>query len=501
MLVYGAEVKPVLLLFLLVAGGVLAALWLSSRPLAPQPGTDDKSDQPEASGWIISTPDAGGRPGDESEQIRQLEGMVEYLEGQVKVLREENDALLEQLGRLGMKANTTPNPTVKSSAASEEPDFVGLGLDLMKLRELNMLPVPTRLAPAAAVEKCILAWLRAQQPGDHGLRRARTLHALGWIPEAIDPLPLRARLLRLQLGGWYDAEEDTLLLDEEGSVSADAFRDALGMAYAQALREFGNVLFPSTGKPLTLDAMLAREALLAGDAGLTRLLYSLQNPAWQSRDSLPPEDPDHPYNQVPLPFYLRQLHFFPFNEGLEFMQGLHGVGGFGQMSASYSRPPTGSLEILDTERYLKSASAVAVEVTLPEPLRALNPFWEDTLGQFAILTALRAWNDDERAGLGARGWAGDRLLAFAEAGEAERGSVVWQTLWQDEDWAEAFFRAMLNNLRQQYQLPAAEAGDGLFCFQAAGRQVTMQRNRGGQGVLLIDATTGPTASAIEHATR
>ena len=490
--------KPVVLLLILVVGGVVAAFWLSSRPLAP-------STPLAASDDLAALSETGADLTDEQAQIRQLEGMVEYLEGQVKVLREENDALLEQLGRVGLPAapkEKVLRPSAPQTASpSVEPDFVGLGLDLMKLRELNMLPVPTRPVASAEVEQRILDWLRQRHPGDTGLRLGQALHALGWIPEALDPLPLRAQLLRLQLGGWFDEKEGTLLLDEAGSSTGDAFRDALGSAYAQVLREFGGVLFPDANATLTLDERLAREAALAGDAGLTRLLYSLQNPALQTRDSLPPEDPDHPFNQVPLPQFFRQLHFFPFTEGLEFMQGLHAAGGFAQMSACYSRPPRSTAEVLDTSRYLDPNAPLRLEVTLPPALEQMQPVWKDTLGQYAVLTVLRAWNDNERAGLGARGWVGDRLLTFAGASDQERGHAVWQTLWQDAEWAEAFFRAMQNNLRQQYELPTAEEGGESMSFQAGGRQVTLQRNRSGQGVLLIDAAAGEFATALERAAR
>ncbi len=490
-----AAVKPVVLLLLLVAGGVLAAFLLARKPLPPVA----QADAPEpAAPLLVRGPGGEANLSDEAAQIRLLEGQVEYLEGQVKALQEENSALLEQLGRIGLKGTPPPAADPSTAPMLEEPDFVGLGLDLVKLRELNALPVPVRGAPAAAVEASILTWLRASQPGDRGPRLGQALHALGWIPEAIDPLPLRAALLRLQLGGWYDTEEEALLLDEETLATPDAMRSALGAAYAQVLREFGSVLFPGKGEPPTLDRQLAREAALAGDAGLTRLLYSLQNPGMQSQKDLPPEDPDHPFNQVPLPQFLRQLHFFPFSEGLEFMQGLHAAGGFAQMNACYSRPPQTTAEVLDSERYLAGSHALVQQPSMPESLLAMQPLWDDSLGQYAILTALRAWNEPEKAGLGAQGWVGDRLLAFPATG-TQRGHAVWQTLWQDPDWAEAFFRGMLNNLRQQYQLPSADAPDGLLSFQAADRQVTLKRNRSGQGVLLIDAAAGDFAAKLERA--
>ncbi len=474
---------------ILLAGGLAAAFWLARKPLAD--GGDAEPALGASFGEVLN---AEG----ESSQIRLLEGQVEYLEGQVRALREENEALLEQLGRLGMKDAGAPGAKT-AAPAGETPDYVGMGLDLTKLRELDALPLPVRAVPAEGIEQRILDWLRSQQPGDRGERFGRALHALGWIPESVDPLPLRAALLRRQLGGWYDAEEGTLLLEENDADGGDVFRAALGVTFAQVLREFGGVLFPpqKDAPPLTLDRQLARESLLGGDAGLTRLLYSLQNPAIQSAEALPPEDPDHPFNQVPLPQFLRQLHFFPFNEGFEFMQGLHGLGGFARMSAAYRRPPSGTAEVLDVERYLNEPSLPPVEVSWhPAEVLGRAPFWDDVLGQYAILTALRAWNDDERAGLGARGWTGDRLLAYAADDAQARGHVVWQTLWQDVDWAEAFFRAMLECLRQQYQLPEPDAESGLLNFESQDRHVTLLRNRGQNGVLLIDAGSGEFAEEL-----
>jgi hypothetical protein len=443
---------------------------------------------------------ATGEEQGEEDTIRLLEGQVEYLEGQVRVLREENEALMERLGRLGMKDGVAAVP----QPGAEGPDFVGLGIELMKLRELKALPIASTLVSEAVIEEKILAWLRRSQPGDRGMRLGRAVHALGWIPEAVDPLPLRAALLTRQLGGWYDGVDGTLYLDEKGAgggAGRDVFREALGVAWAQLLREFGDTLFPSgRAVPLSLDAQLARESLLGGDAGLTRFLYSLQNAAIQDPNELPPEDPDHPFNQVPMPQFFRQLHFFPFSEGFEFMQGLHSMGGFAQMNASYSRPPGSTAEVLDVERYLAEPAVPGVEVSWEvEEVLGVRPFWDDVLGQYAVMTALRAWNEEEKAGLGARGWVADRLRTYAGGSESGRGHAVWQTLWRDGDWSEAFFRAMRECLRQRYGVQVTMADSGAVDFEAQGRHVSLTRNRGGSGVVLIDAGTAAFAKGLKEA--
>ena len=472
--------KPVTLLVVLVMGGIGAAFWLSQRAAVGAGG--GKSE--EASGL------AEGEAG----TIKLLEGQVEYLEGQVKVLQEENSALLEQLGRLGMK-----DGGAAKVGGEVVPDFVGLGIELVKLRELKALPTAALPVPAAVLEEKIIKWLRARQPGDRGMLQGRALHALGWIPEAVDPLPLRAALMVKQLGAWYDEEEATLYVDEAMmGDSREAYRETLGLSMAQALREYGGKLFPpGKGGFLTLDEQLAREAVVAGDAGLTRFLFSLQRPEIQNRDELPVEDPDHPFNQVVMPQFFRQTHFFTFGEGFEFMQGLHSTGGFGQMNGAYSRPPKNTAEVLDGERYLTGASVLVERLSMePVAVGGVMPFWDDVMGKYAILTALKMWNEPERAGLGVQGWVGDRLLTYRGVDDKQRGHAVWQTLWQDGEWSEAFFRAMAECLKQRYSVPLSGKEQGVLSFEAGGRFVTMMVNRGGAGVILVDAGDGEVAKAL-----
>lgn len=485
--------KPVYLLLLLVVAGVLAAVLLKDKPLTParEGGVKAGIDQE-------AVPAAG-----EGSAIK-LEGQVEYLEGQVRVLREENEALLAKLGGLGMKPGAGGAGMNGERGDLEEPDFVGLGIELMMVRKLDALPITTLPVAGEVVTEKMLEWLRRQQPGDQGMRWGRALHALGWLPEAVDPLPMQADLMMLQLGGWYDEQEGTLFVDDGsgGEIKGQGgpYREALGVAWAQVQRDFGPTLFGKNGSAgLTTDERLARLALLGGDAGLTRFFHSLQNPSAVEVMGIPMDDPDHPYNEVPLPDFLRQLHFFPLVEGFEFVQGLHSAGEFAQLNASYSRPPVSTAEVLDSERYLGDSGLKPVAVTWPEvKVQDQEPIWDDVLGQFAVRTALRVWNDDERAGLGSKGWIGDRLLVYAAADEKQRGHAVWQTLWQEADWTEAFFRAMTESLKQRYGVEIEREGDAIKPFVAEGRWVSLKKNRDGQGVLLVDSAEGPFNEALRE---
>lgn len=482
--------SPATLLLVLVALGTGTGLWVARRPPAA----------PVVAATARAEAAAAGEPEDLKAQIQLLEGQVEYLQGQVGALQDENAQLLQKLGTLGMKGAPKMEPL---PAGDDPPDYVGLGLDLMKFRKLQALPIPTTSVPAAEVEAKILAWLRRQQPEDEAPRFALALAALGWIDRPVDPLPLRAALLRRQLGGWYDAESATLLVvdaaPEPGKPAPDR---PLAVAYGQLLREYGDTLFPrAAGKPaapLTTDERLARESLLAGDAGLTRFLFGLQQPAAAPKSDLPAEDPDHPLNEVALPVFLKELALFPFNRGFEFAQTLHSAGDFGQVNAAYSRPPASCAEVVEPERYLDREATATAPSFDSVRVNGADPYWDDRLGRFSVFTALRAYASDEEAGQGARGWLSDRLLAYA-APDQPRDHAAWQTLWRTPEDAAAFFRAMRSCLRQRYDVQPGTDTPELLELSAQGRSVRLRRNRGGQGVLLIDAASAEFASALQAA--
>lgn len=444
----------------------------------------------------ILPPVAGntGAEGDKNGQIRLLEGQVEYLQGQVYALQEENAKLLQKLGTLGMKGV----PKVEMPMEDDDPpDFVGMGIELMKFRKLQALPVPTTGVTQAEVEKAILTWLRKLQPEDQGPRFALALNALGWIDKPVDPLPVQAALWARQLGGWYDETSGTLLVTDKNPVpGAPAPDRPLALAFGQLLREYGSTLFPERPSPLTTDERLARECLIAGDAGLTRFLFSLQNPEAAPASDLPAEDPDHPLNEVQAPVFLRELSMFPFRPGFEFAQSLHSAGDFAQLNAAYSRPPQDCGEIIEVERYLENRQLPSSRPEFAQTkVGDISPYWDDSVGRFAIFTVLRTYNSDEDAGQAARGWQSDRLLAYA-APDHPRDHAAWQTQWLGKEQAGRFFSAMRNWLDQRYDVALAKDTPEEVALSAQGRHIRLLRNRNGQGVLLLDAATEDFASRL-----
>lgn len=486
---------PLLILLGLVGAGVS---WFSQPedfnrpPPSPTPAQQLLAQNPLLSqNPLLPQPEVGSTG--EDPQIGILQAQVQYLEDQVKALRNENSALVDQLAKLGLKQGG-PMTAMKADAppADIPVDYISLGAEMLADRELEDLPMPTVLAPQADVEKVILAWLKRQSPADFGTREGAAFCALGAVPNPLDTQPLRAALLSRLIGGWYDDQSSTLyLVDPQEKVNGlPTMTDpVLGVAYGNLLHHYQKSLLPAGAAPLTSDERLARHALLGGDAALQRFLRELKQFRGPDPNKLPAEDPDHPLNQVPMPVFMRELEIFPLTQGLFFAQALHSLGGFKQVSSAYGRAPESTADILDTERYLAETLAPIPRVEWTSiQVGGEKPFWDDRLGPFAALLFLKRYNAEEAAGEAIKGWLSDRFLAYAINGDLNRrGHAVWQTRWVNADRMDKFFLAMKECLTQFYEVQPT-AGEELT-FEALGRRVLLQRRKAENSVLLIDAAT------------
>ncbi len=454
---------------------------------------------PPESNALFPTPLAPASLSDAQSQINRLQEMVQHLEGQVKVLSDENASLLQKLGSVGMKSQTPPslpNPTPGDSA--DDNDYVGLSTALLKLRQLEMLPVPVVTQSEEAVRAVVLAWLKSIHAPDHGLRYGRALYALGLVPEVIDTLPATANLLARQLSGWWDEKSQSLLVippHKEPGGTLIATDPTLAIAYGQLLRFFSTSVFgPDFGK-LSTDERLARLAVLGGDASLTRLLYSIANPSAQDNAfSLPPDDPDHPLNQLPTPDFIRQTSVFPLIEGFEFAQTLHSISGWPQLTAAYQRLPESSAEVLDTERYLNETRVPPDPVSLNQKtLDGAGPAWDDRLGQQVLVIYLKRYMDPELAHAAALGWRGDRFVVFADAAGG-RGHSFWRVKTPSSEMAKDLRQAFTRAVLQHYGLPE----DNPLPTTTPAEERTINVIQDGAGVTLIDTGTQPAAHALQN---
>lgn len=447
--------RPLSVLVLLLAGGMVAGWWLSQR--------------------AVLTVDS--RPAAALQRVSREVDAAESRGGRVPTIPAAPPA-------------DVPQPD------GEPPDFAGIAVELVRVRELQSLPLTPVRVPRDELSRRIGAWLARQFPGDYGVREGRALAALGAIPAAVDTIALRAAFWSHQIGAWYDSGDETLALAPRPE-GEDIKENALGLAFAQLFRERGAGLFWPDGKQPDSDAWLARLGLIAGDAAFTRLRHALAHPRTGGGGGVG-EDPDDPSHGLPLPAYLRERDLAAFGVGMDFVSSLHGLGKFEQVNAAYGRPPVASIELLEPSLYLAETQFKAEATGRTDVvLEGATPVWDNTVGAIGLVLLLKQFLPESIAAEAVHGWRGDRLLVYPAAGHS-RDHAAWQTFWQDSDTADAFFTAMRQALLGRYRnaSQASDAPKGVFKLDGPDRFVRLSRTHGGRGVLLADAADAAFAEAV-----
>jgi len=506
--------RSFLLLFILTAGAVGAGYYLDGKfksNIRPQ-----NSETLSTAGNVSSTtadlvPLTGmgttqdGKAPDDK-QIAILQSQIEYLEEQNKLLQQENSQLIDQLAALHGGKAPAPSPPLlsgcspapKSATTTDDaaPDFAGIGIELLRLRGLKDIPIPTSHVPAAQVEEKIATWLTTQFPADQGRKQGRALAALGAIPRPVDTIALKASFMAYQIGGWFDEKTQTLFLAQGVDGVAPQKENAMALSYGYLFKHYGPKLFTSnnSGRNVTLDARLARDAMISGDAAHLRFLHALQNPNSGGGGGVG-EDPDDPSRIIPIPNFLREMELLPFSMGLDFMQAMHSIGEWDQVNATYSRPPISSAEIMDTQVYLQDTPFTLLPLEWAD-ISLLNqePFWDDRLGPLGTVLFLKQHVPEAIASETAPGWLNDRLMTYENKNRG-RDHVIWQTLWKDNEAADGFFSAARSSFlgRNKDAEPSKNEPAGVFKLEAAGRVMLLKRTHEGRGVIYVDVASAEIA--------
>jgi hypothetical protein len=126
------------------------------------------------------------------------------------------------------------------------------------------------------------------------------------------------------------------------------------------------------------------------------------------------------------PPYIIQALFFPYDEGLTFVEKLYDTGGFEAVNAAYRKPPTSTEQILHPETYLAgqgSASPAVPDVAAAAGCTAVRT---GSVGEFDMRATLDKHLSQNEAASAVEGWNGDtyRLVRCGSSfGLVDR----WQT--------------------------------------------------------------------------
>ena len=330
--------------------------------------------------------------------------------------------------------------------------------DVRGLRERRK--VPCRLQNRKQVEQYLRDTIRTKIPQKRLLHEGISYKMLGLIPADFNYEEGLIELYTSQLGGYYDADKDFYAMADwmpEVMQFPIAVHELTHALQDQHFR-LDNLLDQKTE---VSDALLARSALVEGDATAVMLDYSrklmgqgplaaensvtgvmMQNIAGAMLSS----------SLTNAPPALQSILMFPYVSGLNFVHAVLRHGGYKSIDSCFAKLPASTEEILHPDKYFSgkrdfqeiehSDISALVNISLGEPV------FTDRIGEFVISTILSQGVPPSLASMGAAGWGGDRLELY----EVGKGRYVlhWISHWDSLEDAQEFFQQFTTTLEGRF---------------------------------------------------
>jgi hypothetical protein len=259
---------------------------------------------------------------------------------------------------------------------------------------------------------------------------------LGLLPADASLKDLDVQLLSSQVAGLYDPDTKTMDVVSKSGQLGPVEQITYAHEFDHALQDqnFGlsKLRLDDTGNS---DRALARLSLPEGDATLLMTLWAETHmtPAQLIQLAGEANDPSQTAILAAMPDDLKETLLFPYEEGLNWVTGLHSSGGWAAVDAAYAKPPDSTEQILHADKWASHEAPIAVTIPASLPGK-LGSGWTmpltDTLGelQFRIWLEQVGKVPQTEAEAAAAGWGGDRI-ALVQKGSSFGIAIItkWDT--------------------------------------------------------------------------
>jgi hypothetical protein len=338
--------------------------------------------------------------------------------------------------------------------AQDQTDLDRIAAGTAAVRELPLKhEVVEKLLTQEELAKQVPEMIREDYPTDQAVADSRAWAAFGLVPEGTDLQALYGKLLAEEVAGYYDPETDEMYVISGGTFGPlEEYTYSHEMVHALQDQDLGLSEIIDAVASRSDDGSLALTSLYEGDAMAGSIAYVLANPALAVQIVLAPG------TETPLletaPPVMTIWFLFPYVGGQPFVEALRAAGGWDAVDAAYKDPPVSTEQIMHPEKYIERDDPTTVK--LPDLGRTLGAGWsvvdENTVGelQTAVLLAnlkpgqglnmtMGTLELPEPAMNAAAGWDGDQ---YALWGKGDQEVLAWQSVWDSEQDAVAFSRAL-----------------------------------------------------------
>lgn len=354
-------------------------------------------------------------------------------------LRNDDDESAE-VGLPGTEAPSTssgPLPSTPGSGGSnvtpaQRRVFDELMGQVAAIRGLRWsAPLDLEVVPKAELARKVREAIdRDSDPAQLAAEEA-TLKLLGLVPDDLDYPDLIDDLLAEQVLGYYDPETKELLVGSDGSDQIDArTRWIIAHEMTHALTDQVFNYGPATirlDKEDRAEELAAYSALLEGDAILTQTRWAAAHlSASEQAALLLGGGGGEVAAFLRAPPYIRRALFFPYNEGLTFVEDLYDDGGWARVDAAYRNPPTSTEHILDPQTYESGQPSASPPLPDMAAATGCTGLRKGIVGQFDMRALLDEHLPQADANRAAEGWNGD-AFSLVRCGTALGLVDRWRT--------------------------------------------------------------------------
>ncbi|MDW8065697.1 MAG: hypothetical protein RMK32_08710 [Anaerolineae bacterium] len=286
-----------------------------------------------------------------------------------------------------------------------------------------------------------------------------TLAAFDLLPPDFNLWEFLLELYTNQIAGFYDPDTKQFFIISEHGRLGILEQVTFAHEYGHLLQDqhFDLVALGFTDdekkqpKDVDDDAMLARRALVEGDATLIQLLYlgRLSQAEQQEWLEAVQRQPSEIFDRAPR--VIQEELLFPYDAGLTFVQTLYERGGWDAINAAFRDPPASTEQILHPEKFFRRERPI--RVTLPPLTDTLGSGWqlvdENVLGEFFLRVYLEERLPTFEAEEAAAGWGGDRYAVYVNEA-AGQDLLMLAVAWDDEAEAREFVDAYRSYATARY---------------------------------------------------
>jgi hypothetical protein len=341
----------------------------------------------------------------------------------------------------------TPRPAIPTETIPAEllATMEEIEAEIEELRELeSSAPITRTLMTQEELTAYMEARFAEDYPPEEVADDVLVLATFDFVSRDFDLLQVLLDFYSSEILGLYDDELNRFYIITSGEFD---LRNRITHAheYVHGLQDQNLGLDEFVdGDKLTDDELLARLALVEGDATLAMSEYLLANLSELSAGelaTLAAEDPEgYEESMAATPAIIRETFSFPYRYGLDFVSLLQEEG-WGAVDAAYADPPQSSEQILHPEKYFSRDEPQII--ALPPLTDTLGAGWRlveaETLGEFQTNLYLAQQVEQSTADLASQGWDGDQYAVYANDGAVLLAlSSVWDTQADQEEFVSAY---------------------------------------------------------------